>query len=943
MIANCPTPEQLESLTLGQLSEEQSDALFFHLESCDSCQTELAQIDSSADSLIVQLKSSASDTEDSLVDGEGCRVAMTRALAALAMVPENAAPGDASIPKTIGDYEIVRPLGHGGMGHVYLGKHTKLNRMVAIKFIADRRRWDQTTRERFESEMRLIGGLKHSHIVSAYDAREVDGLAVLVTEFIDGMTLSEILKRTGTIDVANASQVVGDVCEALQYIQTQGLVHRDIKPSNIMIDTEGNVKLLDLGLARIEQGSEAATEFTATGQAMGTADYIPPEQINDGRNVDIRADIYGLGCTFYKLLTGKAPFAEHSTVFAKMNAHVSETPVSLKTDPRVPAKVAKLVDSMLAKKPEDRPQQPTDAARELETHCTGSDLQDLVVKAQSLPLKTSHEFETTPEQPQTQSGFSSKIPWAAMAAAIAAGLFGFLLGITVAVKKPDGTTAKVEIPAGSTAVVDAEGNIEIRLADSEETARIGKSNVDVQFGTEKEFPSASEALQFQMKRGDFRATRHPSVASAQKKYEYAQDALSKSQATQSKPVGQTPTISAKMNFREDDGGVGLLNTMTFSGTGDHPFFANFSYRIAESSELYKKVERNDKIDIFRVDENSKDEFALHENLIAANVRVYQTKADNQISFSLEDSRKLRALEKSDPKLKNIRFRFHRHESQLLFDRARLNGVWRSVIRKINGEVVGDSKMVTLFHKNELLMCSYGVPNVVEIQVEEGVIECVEDTKKTGDEMKPNATFRYKFLESGRLELLEPRQKMLIRLEKIEAPESKDEKMVFDLLAKATENPDYFQAFIVEPAKASAPESLKVPETEEIVKLVGTPIIDRNHILSVQRTYDERKRFSLAMKLTPEGAARMEHATRNHLRQKMALMIDGQVKIAAIINSVITTGNISLSGDFNKEELEEIAAALVRKLEVPKNQQPGVAKSTPKTASPKPAVSKSRAW
>jgi len=199
MIANCPATEQLKSLSLGHLSEEQSDVLILHLESCESCQNEIAQIDPSEDSLIAQLKSSEAETDD-FAEEKGYRVAMTRALAALATVENEASgrpPNSSTIPNSIGEYEIVRPLGHGGMGHVYLGKHTKLNRLVAIKFIAEHRRWDQTMHERFESEMRLIGGLKHPNIVSAYDAREVDGVAVLVTEYIDGMTLSEILKRSG--------------------------------------------------------------------------------------------------------------------------------------------------------------------------------------------------------------------------------------------------------------------------------------------------------------------------------------------------------------------------------------------------------------------------------------------------------------------------------------------------------------------------------------------------------------------------------------------------------------------------------------------------------------------------------------------------------------------------------------------------------------------------
>lgn len=326
-------------------------------------------------------------------------------------------------------------------------------------------------------------------------------------------------------------------------------------------------------------------------------------------------------------------------------------------------------------------------------------------------------------------------------------------------------------------------------------------------------------------------------------------------------------------------------------------------------------------------------------MIAANVRVFATNADNQISFSLDDSRKLRALEKSDPKLKNIRFRFHRPNSQLLYDRSRLDGVWRSVIIKMNGDIINGADMVVLFHKNELLMCSAGAPFVGDVQVREGVIEFVKEAKNAGDKMKPNSTYTYRFLESGRLELLEPQQSLLIRLEKVETPESEDEKLVFDILAKATETPDYFQAFVVEPAKASDPESLPVPGTKDFVKRVGKPVINRNHILTAgvfDQSIGKRKSSGLAIRLTPEGSARMEQATKHNLRKQMALMIGGEVKIAPTIHSTITE-SLELSGNFTKKELEEIASDLCVKLDVPKYPPSPVAKSAERIPSPEEKI------
>ena len=474
MIAPCPTQAKLKSLSLGQLPEEQSDVMLLHLESCETCQEAISQIDGGEDTFVRQIKSAGAEVAGEFESERGCQVAVTRALAALAIAEDGVSKsGIPNVPNSIGEYDIVKPLGQGGMGHVYLGRHTKLSRPVAIKFIADHRRWDQTMHQRFASEMRLIGGLKHPNIVIAHDAREVDGLAVLVTEYIDGMTLSEILKRTGKLDKADACKIVGEVCKALTYIDSKSLVHRDIKPSNIMIDADGLVKLLDLGLARLQETDETA-DFTATGQAMGTADYVAPEQVIDSRNVDIRSDIYGLGCTFYKLLSGRAPFADnHSTAFAKMSAHVSETPDSLSGD--VPSVLVKLVDKMLHKAPADRPQSPDDVLAQTQKHSGKSDLASLVLKARSIPVRESSlpVKTSTASQPKTARSFFSRYPWStAIAAAAVAFALGTWLGIVITVKKPDGTTAKVVVPDNAIAIIDDQGNVEIQLPGTDQRTTI---------------------------------------------------------------------------------------------------------------------------------------------------------------------------------------------------------------------------------------------------------------------------------------------------------------------------------------------------------------------------------------------------------------------------------------------------------------------------------------
>ncbi len=455
-VTACPSVEQLRALSLGQLPDDQSDDLFAHIHNCNACTAELDSVNDQDDSLIADLRSPDHllplDTEP------GCPVAVAKALDALSLLPaspERSAIELARFPKIIGEYELVRPLGQGGMGSVFLAQHTKLGRQVALKFLVSHRLANARMRERFEAEMRAVGQLSHPNIVNAHDAREVDGTAVLVTEFIDGLDLGQLIQRTGPLALADACELTRQVAIALQYTGQLGFVHRDVKPSNIMLSRTGEVKLLDLGLARLQFGEGEQADITGTGQALGTADYIAPEQVTDSRSVDIRADIYSLGCTLFRLLTGQAPFAdnEHITAFAKMTAHVSKQPPSL-TDflPDAPAGLVKLLGSMLAKSPEDRPQEPQVVVERLSAHITGADLQQLAQRALHLqPMPLDSRPLTTPSRPvKTQSFWKRPI---SKTVAVAAGLFGMLLGfcmgIIITITNPDGTKTLIELATGS--------------------------------------------------------------------------------------------------------------------------------------------------------------------------------------------------------------------------------------------------------------------------------------------------------------------------------------------------------------------------------------------------------------------------------------------------------------------------------------------------------------
>jgi serine/threonine protein kinase len=463
--ATCPSIDELRALSLGETNAEASQSLLEHVASCTGCQAELETVDQHSDPLIASLR--AEDLGEPFEQEAACQAAMAKAIAAYSIVSSEQ-PVMPELPKQIGEYEILRPLGHGGMGSVWLARHTKLGREVALKLLS-RHRWTHPQlRERFEAEMRAIGRLSHPNIVIAHDARDVGGCAVLVTEYVDGFDLGKLLQRTGPLPVAEACEIVRQVAVALEYTHSQGFVHRDIKPSNVMLSRSGTIKLLDLGLARL-QLDEGTAEMTATGQSLGTADYMAPEQVSDARSVDIRADIYSLGCTLMKLLTGRAPFAGQTTSFAKMTAHVSSQPPrlnSLRAD--IPLALSDLVAQMLLKRPEDRPPSPADIRQALAPFCEGYDLGQLVQRAESsTPLSEVPQFALATAGSMSGSSARSRSGSAWLHrrvptyVAIAAGFFGFLLGgllsIIIIITNPDGTKSVLKLAEGSKVEIQVEG------------------------------------------------------------------------------------------------------------------------------------------------------------------------------------------------------------------------------------------------------------------------------------------------------------------------------------------------------------------------------------------------------------------------------------------------------------------------------------------------------
>jgi serine/threonine protein kinase len=260
----------------------------------------------------------------------------------------------------IGKYKVLERIGTGGMGQVFLCEHKLMRRRVAVKVLPAAKAADPSSLERFYREARAVAALDHPNIVRAYDIDQDEGLHFLVMEYVDGTNLQDLVKKFGPLDVLRACHYVYGAAVGLQHAFELGLVHRDIKPGNVLIDRSGVVKILDMGLARFFNDDEDALTRKYDETVLGTADYLAPEQALDSHVVDIRADVYGLGGTFFFLLTGQPPFPE-GTVAQKLLWHQTREPASLRAlRPDVPPALAAVVAKMMAKDPAKRYQTPAE-------------------------------------------------------------------------------------------------------------------------------------------------------------------------------------------------------------------------------------------------------------------------------------------------------------------------------------------------------------------------------------------------------------------------------------------------------------------------------------------------------------------------------------------------------------------------------------------------------
>jgi serine/threonine protein kinase len=306
-----------------------------------------------------------------------------------------------------GKYRLLERLGAGGMGAVYLCEHILMGRRVALKVLPIAQAEDDASLKRFYREAKAVARLDHPNIVRAHDIDHEDKLHFLVLEFIDGVNLHEFVKKNGTLAPARAAHYIRQAAFGLQHAYQAGLVHRDIKPGNILLDRQGLVKLLDMGLARFfDDDGTAFAKTHEQGYSIGTADYMAPEQTLDYR-VDIRADIYSLGGTLYYLLVGKSPFQD-GTLPQKMIWHQVRQPKPVRAlRPDVPEDLARVLDKMIAKEPERRYQTPAEVSaalaeviREAIPAPTAEEMPPLISAGLNQPISQSSQ-QTAPRTPGT--------------------------------------------------------------------------------------------------------------------------------------------------------------------------------------------------------------------------------------------------------------------------------------------------------------------------------------------------------------------------------------------------------------------------------------------------------------------------------------------------------------------------------------------------------------
>jgi len=274
--------------------------------------------------------------------------------------------GSDSVPGTVmlGHFKVLRRIGAGGMGHVFLAEDIQLRRPVALKILKPSTANDAALLTRFQNEARCAAMLRPENIAQVYYIGVDQGLHFIACEYVSGRTVRELIVEEEVLPVDRVLNYAIQTTLALNHMHASGVIHRDIKPSNIIVSDDGRVKIVDLGLAR-RDSPDSVCDVTVAGSILGTFDYIAPEQARDPRQADIRSDLYSLGCTMYHMLTGQPPYPEGTVIQKVMDHQGKQAPDPAKINSRVPPALAQIVLTMLSTDPADRQQTPMELLADL--------------------------------------------------------------------------------------------------------------------------------------------------------------------------------------------------------------------------------------------------------------------------------------------------------------------------------------------------------------------------------------------------------------------------------------------------------------------------------------------------------------------------------------------------------------------------------------------------
>jgi hypothetical protein len=369
--SKCPDPVRWHELLDSRLAEPEATDLSVHLESCADCQSKLDRLTAGE----------VNWTDAPRTLEQRVRPALRRAMEQLKAQGQAAldTAGPTTIPNApvpflrpsvnpehlgcLGSYEVLGVIGRGGMGVVLKAFDPALQRLTAIKVLAPQWASHMEARQRFEREARAAAQVRHENVVAIHAVEEVDDLPYLVMEYVPGMSLQQRLDRDGPLDLEEILRIGAQAAAGLAAAHQQSLIHRDIKPANILLDSAGNVRLTDFGLARAVDD----TSLTQTGVIAGTPQYMAPEQAR-GTALDHRADLFSLGSVLYALCTGEAPFRAPTTV-AVLKRVCEETPRDVcDLNPDIPDWLAEIIDKLHEKRPRDRFQNADDVACLLNQH-----------------------------------------------------------------------------------------------------------------------------------------------------------------------------------------------------------------------------------------------------------------------------------------------------------------------------------------------------------------------------------------------------------------------------------------------------------------------------------------------------------------------------------------------------------------------------------------------